>query len=94
MCESVKKACAQNLNGSSATYFLDNLFNGYDQRIRPHNKSRNRAGARAVDLAIGGPGQLGGQAFIRGVGQSLRLSTKAAAFKRGSLLIGGAKYVH
>ena len=34
---------------------------------------------------------LGGQAFIRG-GQSLKLSTKAAVFKRESLLIGGAKH--
>ena len=33
-----------------------------------------------------------GQAFIRG-DQSLKLSTKAAAFKRVSLLIGGAKHI-
>ena len=31
----------------------------------------------------------GGQAFISGVGQSLKLSTNAAVFKRVSLLIGG-----
>ena len=40
-----------------------------------------RAGGRAVDL--------GGQAFIRG-GQSLKLSTNVAVFKRVSLLIGGS----
>ena len=44
----------------------------------------NRACARAVDL--------GGQAFVRG-GQGLKLSTKAAVFKRVSLLIGEAKHV-
>ena len=44
------------------------------------NVKHPRAGARAVDL--------GGQAFIRG-GQSLKLSTKAAVFKKLSLLIGG-----
>ena len=42
---------------------------------------RIRAGARAVDL--------GGQTFIREV-QSLKFSTKAAVFKKESLLNGGA----
>ena len=35
----------------------------------------------------------GGQAFFRG-GQNLKLSTKAAVFKRVSLLIGGPKRVN
>ena len=35
----------------------------------------------------------GGQAFVRG-GQSLKLSTKAAVFKRVSLLIGGGGSKH
>ena len=34
-----------------------------------------------------------GQALIR-EGQSLKLSTKAAVFKRVSLLVGGAKHVN
>ena len=44
-----------------------------------------RAGGRAVDL--------GGPSVCQGGGQSLKISTKAAAFKKASLLIGGAKYV-
>ena len=52
-----------------------------------------------VKFEIGGPAEpaleqstKGGQAFIRR-GQSLKLSTKTAVFKRVSLLIGGAKHV-
>ena len=41
---------------------------------------RPRAGARTVDL--------GDPSFYQG-GQSLKLSTKAAVFKRENLLIGG-----
>ena len=41
-----------------------------------------RAGGRAVDLR-------GGPSVYQGRGQSLKLSTKAAVFKRVSLLIGG-----
>jgi len=29
---------AEKSEEEKATYFLDNLFNGYDQRIRPHHK--------------------------------------------------------
>ena len=42
-----------------------------------------RAGARAVDL--------GGPSFNQGGEQSLKLSTKAAVFKREILLIGGGE---
>ena len=42
----------------------------------------SRAGARALD--VGGP-----SVYQGGGGQSLKLSTKAAVFKRKSLLIGG-----
>ena len=52
-----------------------------------------------VKFKIGGPAEpaleqstKGGQAFIRR-GQSLKLSTKTAVFKRVSLLIGGATHV-
>ena len=45
---------------------------------------RSRAGGRAVDL--GGP-----SVYQGGGGQSLKLSTKAAVFKRVSLLIGGVQ---
>ena len=41
-----------------------------------------RAGARAVDSE--------GPSFYQGGGQSLKLSSKAAVFKRESLLIWGA----
>ena len=45
-----------------------------------------RAGARAVDL-------LRGAKRLSGGSQSLKLSTKAAVFKRESCLNGGAKHV-
>ena len=45
---------------------------------------RIRAGARTVDL---------GRPSVHQGGQSLKLSTKAAVFKRVSLLIGEAKHV-
>ena len=50
-----------------------------------HANVLTRAGGRAVDL--GGAKRLSG-------GQSLKLSTKAAVFKRVSLLIGGGGGKH